>query len=119
LIETLAQRSPLPRWLADRAGWRFRFTRGARGYALLSPPDLGTGTAADCAQPIDLVLASGRVCGRVTLHTALGGCGTGIVDQGWDGTVIQDPWPRKPMELVPQGKVYGDCTFVFWPKMLE
>jgi hypothetical protein len=115
VYERLAARtSPLPRWLADRAGWTYRFTRGARGYAALPPPSASTGTDADCKQAIDLVSASGRVCGRVTLHTASPGCGTGLVDQGWDGTVIQTP---DPSSLYADPK--RECRYVLWRELLR
>lgn len=79
--------APLPAWLAARAAWTFRFTRGNAGYALLPPPGQAS---ADCTQAIDLLAPSGRLCGRVVLHPAApGACTTGAVDQGWDGTVVQ------------------------------
>jgi len=99
----LAARSePLPVWLAERAGWSYRFTRGNAGYAALEP----AGAAApDCTQRIDLVAPSGRLCGRVTLREDATGCTTGVLDQGWDGTVVQQ-----------SGK--DACTYRWWPRLL-
>jgi hypothetical protein len=78
--------APLPAWLARRATWSLRFTRGNQGYALLPPPGAAS---ADCSQSIELLAPSGRLCGRVTLMGDGEACATGIVDQGWDGTVVQ------------------------------
>lgn len=94
--------SPLPGWLADRAAWSVRFTRGNRGYALLPP----AGQASpDCRQAIELLAPSGRLCGRVTLPGDGGACTTGAVDQGWDGTVVE--------QLARDG-----CAWRFWPGLL-
>ncbi|HSD18999.1 MAG TPA: hypothetical protein VLC54_03110 [Anaeromyxobacter sp.] len=91
-----------PGWLASRAGWTFRFTRGNRGYAALEPAGR---SAADCTQRIDLVSPGGRLCGRITLHEEGEGCVTGSVDQGWDGTVVQ----QSGMD---------SCNFRWWPGLL-
>jgi hypothetical protein len=92
----------LPDWLAQRPDWSFRFTRGNRGHAAFPPPGRAS---ADCTQSIDLVSPSGLLCGRVTLREEGSGCTTGVVDQGWDGTVVQqsgnDP-----------------CTYRWWPRLL-
>jgi hypothetical protein len=99
----LAERSePLPAWLAERSAWSFRFTRGNAGYAALEP----AGRASpDCAQRIELVAPSGRLCGRVTLREEGTGCTTGALDQGWDGTVVQQ-------------SAADACTFRWWPRLL-
>jgi hypothetical protein len=94
---------PLPAWLAARAGGTFRFTRGNIGYAAL--PAAGA-EAPDCAQTVDLVSPSGRLCGRVVLREpGAAACRTGVVDQGWDGTVV-----RQSAE--------GACTWRAWPGLL-
>jgi len=93
----------LPVWLAERAAGAFRFTRGNLGYAALPPPGV---EAPGCAQAIDLVSPSGRLCGRVVLRDAgAGACRTGVVDQGWDGSVV-----RQATE--------GACTWRVWPRLL-
>jgi hypothetical protein len=100
----LATRSaPLPAWLADRAAWSFRFTRGNAGYALFPP----SGQASqDCAQTIELRAPSGRLCGKVILRAEQpGACTTGVVDQGWDGTVVQQA-------------SRDACRWRFWPGLL-
>jgi hypothetical protein len=103
LYPHLASRAvPAPAWLASRAAWTYRFTRGNRGYAFFPPPQ----ASADCAQAIDLLAPSGRLCGRVVLHaTPAAACTTGLVDQGWDGTVVQQA-------------TAGACTYRFWPRLL-
>jgi hypothetical protein len=99
----LATRSgPLPAWLSERAAWGLRITRGNRGYAALEPGGLA---APDCAQRIELLAPSGRLCGRVTFHEGGTGCTTGALDQGWDGTVVQQ-----------SGK--DSCTVRWWPRLL-
>jgi hypothetical protein len=94
--------APLPTWLAERASWSFRFTRGNAGYAVLPPAGR---PSADCTQRIDLVSPSGRLCGRVALREEGGACTTGIVDQGWDGTVVQQ-------------SARDACTYRWWPGLL-
>lgn len=99
----LALRSePLPGWLADRAAWTYRFTRGNRGYALFPPPGAD---ALDCSQTVELRAPSGLLCGRVVLEGDGGRCDTGAVDQGWDGTVVQQ-------------RSAGACRYRFWPALL-
>jgi hypothetical protein len=95
--------APLPAWLAGRASWSLRFTRGNRGYALFPPAGQ---VAPDCGQTIELRALSGRLCGQVVLRAEQSGsCVTGAVDQGWDGTVIQ--------------QVTKDaCSWRFWPGLL-
>ncbi len=93
---------PLPGWLASRAGDALRIVRGGRAYALLPPPG---GAAADCATSLELVSASGRTCGRVTIREAGSACTVRSVDAGWDGT------------LVAQSMVDA-CTFRWWPGLL-
>ncbi|BDG05349.1 hypothetical protein [Anaeromyxobacter oryzae] len=94
--------APLPSWLADHATWTYRFTRGNAGYALFPPPGQDS---ADCSQAIELYAPSGRRCGRVALHGDGRSCSTGSVDQGWDGTVVQQ-------------EAAGACTYRFWPGLL-
>ncbi|WP_242395559.1 hypothetical protein [Anaeromyxobacter oryzisoli] len=96
---------PAPAWLSARDGWTFRFTRANEGYALLPPAGQGSG---DCSQTIDLLAPSGRLCGHVVLHRGEGDgapCTTGIVDQGWDGTVVQQT-------------TADACTYRSWPRLL-
>jgi len=94
--------SPLPGWLGSRADWTYQFTRGNRGYAAFPPPGRAS---ADCTQTIDLVSRGGRLCGRVVLREDGSGCVTGAVDQGWDGTVVQQSG-RDP------------CAARWWPRLL-
>lgn len=94
--------SPLPEWLAPRGACTVRATRGAAGYAALPPPAQGS---ADCAQRVDLLSPSGRLCGRAVLHETGGACTTGAVDQGWDGTVVQQ-------------SARDACTYFVWPRLL-
>jgi hypothetical protein len=89
-------------WLSRREGERLRFTRGNRGYAFLPPPGRAS---SDCSQAIELVAPSGRLCGRVVLHGDGSPCATGAVDQGWDGTVVQQT-------------AQGSCTYRWWPRLL-
>jgi hypothetical protein len=93
---------PAPPWLSEREGARLRFTRANRGYALFPPAGR---TSADCSQAIELVAPSGRLCGRVVLHGDGTPCTTGAVDQGWDGTVVQQT-------------AQGSCTYRWWPRLL-
>lgn len=92
----------LPAWLSNRAAWTFRFTRGNRGYALLPPAGQ---PSADCRQTVDLLSPSGRLCGRVTLPGDGSPCATGAVDQGWDGTLVQQ-------------RSQDGCRYRFWPGLL-
>jgi hypothetical protein len=93
---------PAPAWLAERATWSFRATPGRRGYAVFPP----AGEAAPaCTQRFDLVAASGRLCGRITLREPGTGCTTGALDAGRDGTIVQQ-----------SGK--DACTFRWWPGLL-
>lgn len=95
--------APLPAWLAARTGWTLRFTRGNRGYAVLPP---GGQAAPDCAQSIELRAPSGRLCGLVVLRPQrAGACVTGAVDQGWDGTVVQQDSKDA-------------CGWRYWPGLL-
>lgn len=93
---------PAPPWLAEREGYTYRFTRGNRGYALFPPAGRSAPT---CTQEIELLSPSGRLCGRVVLHEDASGCSTGLADQGWDGTVVQQ-----------SGK--DPCTYRWWPGLL-
>ncbi len=101
--DRLATRSgPLPAWLADRASWGLRTTRGNRGYAALEPAGLA---APGCAPRVDLLAPAGRLCGRVTFTESATGCTTGSLDQGWDGTVVQQSGADA-------------CTVRWWPRLL-
>jgi hypothetical protein len=91
-----------PPWLSARSAQRFRFTRGNRGYAFF--PVVGT-LSADCTQSIELLAPSGRLCGRIVLHEDGAGCTTGAVDQGWDGTVVQQSG-------------HDACRYRWWPRLL-
>jgi hypothetical protein len=95
--------APLPAWLAERAGATYRFTRGNAGYAVFRP---GAGTSGgDCARRIELVSPSGRLCGRAVLPAPEGACTPGAIDQGWDGSVVE--------QLAP-----GACAWRVWPRLL-
>ena len=97
-----ARTAPLPDWLSARGAWTFRITRGNAGYAVFPPPGAAS---ADCTQAFDLVAPSGRLCGRVTLREDGTACTTGALDQGWDGTVVQQSG-------------HDPCTFRWWPGLL-
>jgi hypothetical protein len=95
---------PAPPWLAARDGQQpYRFTRGNRGYAFVplawfAPPE-------DCRQVVELVAPSGRLCVRLTFREDATGCAQHWIDQGWDGTVVQQ-----------SGK--DPCTWRWWPGLL-
>jgi hypothetical protein len=91
-----------PAWLAARGNQTFRFTRGNRGYAFF--PSAYT-QSPDCTQQVELVAPSGRRCVRVTFHRDGLACTTGFIDQGWDGTVIQQD-------------AAGACSWRSWPGFL-
>ena len=90
-----------PDWLQSRPGFRFRNTLGAKGYALLPPAGQ---SSADCSQRVEILAPSGRLCATVTLTGDGGSCATGAVDQGWDGTLVQQGRDR--------------CTWRIWPRLL-
>jgi hypothetical protein len=94
--------APLPGWLASRTTSTFRFTRGNRGYAVFPPA--GQPLPA-CDQVIELLAPSGRLCGRVRLRGDGSACAGGAVDQGWDGTVVQE-------------RAKDGCVYRFWPGLL-
>lgn len=101
--DRLATRSaPLPPWLAARAEGTYRFTRGNRGYAAFPPAGLA---APDCTQAVELLSPGGRLCGRLVLREEGTACTGGVVDQGWDGTVVQQ-----------SGR--DACTYRWWPGLL-
>ncbi len=91
-----------PAWLAPRSGETLRFTRGNRGYAIFPGP--GT-PSADCTQVAELVAQSGRSCVRLTFREDAKDCTNGFIDQGWDGTVVQQ-----------SGK--DPCSYRWWPELL-
>lgn len=97
-----AKSGALPAWLAARTAWTYQFTRGNAGYAAFQPPGE---SSPDCTQRIDLVSPSGRLCGRVTLREGATGCTTGALDQGWDGTVVQQSGQDA-------------CAYRWWPRLL-
>jgi hypothetical protein len=91
-----------PAWLAARGAEVLRFTRGNRGYALMS---VAGQASAECRQAIELLAPSGRRCVRLTFREDATGCTTGAIDQGWDGTVVQQ-----------SGK--DPCAYRWWPRLL-
>jgi hypothetical protein len=91
-----------PAWLAARGREPFRFTRGSRGYAFFP---LAGQASADCRQAVELLAPSGRLCTRITFREDASGCTTGAIDQGWDGTVVQ------------QSGV-DSCAYRWWPGLL-
>lgn len=93
---------PLPRWLSERTASIVRVTRGGAGYAAL--PSAGAASP-DCTQRIDLLSPSGRLCGRISLREEGGACTTGHLDQGFDGTVVQQ-------------SARDACTYRWWPGLL-
>ncbi len=88
-----------PAWLAARPGQAFRFTRGNRGYAFFPAPGRNS---SDCTQQVELVAPDGRRCARVTFRRDGNGCTTGDIDQGWDGSVVQQ-------------SAFGACSWRVWP----
>jgi len=101
--------APAPAWLASRPGTTLRSTRGNRGYAVLPPP--GEALPA-CEQVVELRAPSGRLCGRVSLREGDGSCTGGVVEQGWDGSLIQ----QAPREACAAGECA--CTVRVWPRLL-
>jgi hypothetical protein len=101
--------APAPSWLASRPGTTLRFTRGNRGYAVLPPP---AEALAACEQVVELRAPSGRLCGRVTLREGGGSCTGGAVEQGWDGSLIQ----QVPGDACAAGEC--SCTVRVWPRLL-
>lgn len=93
---------PTPAWLAPRTSQSFRSTRGNRGYAFFAPADR---LSPDCTQIVELVAPSGRPCARLTFRRDGNDCVTGAIDQGWDGTVVQQA-------------ARGACEWRFWPRLL-
>jgi hypothetical protein len=51
------------------------------------------------------VAPSGRRCGTLTFRRDGNACVTGAIDQGWDGTVVQQASS-------------GACGWRFWPRLL-
>lgn len=97
-----ARGEPAPAWLAAHGRERFRFTRGNKGYAFFPAPGQAS---ADCRQAIELVAPSGRRCVRLTFREPDTGCTTGAIDQGWDGTVVQQ-------------SAKDPCAYRWWPGLL-
>jgi hypothetical protein len=97
-----AASEPAPAWLQARAGQSFRFTMGNRGYAFFP---LGGARSSDCTQVVEVVAPSGRRCAKLTFRRDGLECFTGAIDQGWDGTVVQQAGS-------------GACTWRFWPGLL-
>jgi hypothetical protein len=95
---------PAPEWLAARPHWRYRFTRGNQGYALFSPTGQWTET---CEPTIELRAPSGRLCGTIAFTLEGISCPRGTIDQGWDGTVVQ------------QLEGVGTCQYRWWPRLLQ
>jgi hypothetical protein len=94
--------APLPGWLAARAAWTIRFTRGNAGYAAFPPPGQPSD---DCTQRVEVLSPGGRLCGRVVLREEGRGCLTRVADQGWDGTVVQQ-------------SSADACLYRWWPGLL-
>ncbi len=93
---------PAPAWLAARKEQSFRFTRGNKGYAFFLPSGQ---QPSDCAQVVELVAPNGRRCARLTFRQEAKTCFTGSIDQGWDGTVVQQLGS-------------GACSWRAWPALL-
>jgi hypothetical protein len=93
---------PPPAWLATRTGQTFRFTRGNAGYAFF--PQAGVHSSS-CTQVVELVAPSGRPCVKLTFRRDGNACVTGSIDQGWDGTVVQQ-------------NGLGACGWRVWPRLL-
>lgn len=101
---------PSPAWLARRRGQSLRLARGNRAYAFIR----ADAEPADCAQVIDVVAPSGRRCATLTFDAGVaptrspvdGACVSGILDQGPDGTVVQQLGA-------------GACRWRFWPGLLR
>lgn len=92
-----------PAWLVSRTGWRIRFTRGNQGYALFPPEGQ---QLANCDPALELRAPSGRLCGTISFRVEGGGCTSGALDQGWDGTVVQQ-------------LSQGGCSYRWWPRLLQ
>jgi hypothetical protein len=101
--------APAPAWLAATPGTALRFTRGNRGYAVLPPPGEAL---ADCAQVVQLRAPSGTLCGQITIREGSGACAGGVIEQGWDGTLI-----RQSARDGCSGESCS-CTVHAWPRLL-
>lgn len=93
---------PLPGWLAARPTATLRAARGGRAYAVLPPAG---GPSPACTQAVEIVSAGGRACGRITFREEGTGCTARAIDQGWDGTIVQQSG-RDP------------CTYRWWRGLL-
>jgi hypothetical protein len=93
---------PAPAWLSARVNQAFRFTRGNKGYAFFPASGQQRG---DCTQVVELVAPSGRRCAKLTFRRDGNACVTGSIDQGWDGTVVQQTSS-------------GACGWRWWPGLL-
>jgi hypothetical protein len=74
--------SDAPSWLQARPGRALHMVRGGTGYAVLPP------SSAACAQTLEIVSASGKVCGDLTFSSSASSCNYATVRVGYDGTVI-------------------------------
>jgi hypothetical protein len=91
-----------PAWLTARGNQGFRFTRGNKGYAFFPP---GGQSSSDCTQVVELLAPSGRRCVKLTFRRDGNACETGTIDQGWDGTVVEQTSANA-------------CGWRFWPGLL-
>jgi hypothetical protein len=91
-----------PSWLSARTNQLFRFTMGNKGYAFFPP---AAQNSSDCTQVVELVAPSGRRCAKLTFRRDGNACQTGSIDQGWDGTVVEQTSS-------------GACGWRFWPRLL-
>jgi hypothetical protein len=87
---------------------RGRVAQGGRAYAFFR----AVPGSRDCAQASDLVAPSGRLCATLTFQSEVapvrapdGACVRGAIDQGLDGTVVQQLRS-------------GACIWRFWPRLL-
>src|SRR5207244_7077698 len=78
--------TPVPSWLEMRPFTTLHMVHGGRGYAVM-PFDLQD--SASCEQTIEVFSPSGQSCGSATFTVGGGGCRTGGITVGYDGTVVQ------------------------------
>ena len=76
--------APAPDWLASRPDTDLHMVRGGIAYGVLHPAN-----ASDCSNTIDIVAASGKVCGSQVFRAPAGVCAVQTIRIGWDGTVVQ------------------------------
>ena len=100
---------PAPAWLAARPDTRLHVVHGGRGYAVLPAP----GPSASCAQAIEVISPSGKLCGAPIFPVGGGACTTSGITVGYDGSVLQQ-LPREREAACKYNDHECDCTYRAW-----